>query len=51
MMESKLKDEEFNEWIGRKTKTLRWFTYYLLVLLILFLGNFDVKPWFIYFQF
>lgn len=42
---------DFSEWISQKSKAMRWTTYYLLIVAILFLGNFAVKPYFIYFQF
>jgi D-alanyl-lipoteichoic acid acyltransferase DltB (MBOAT superfamily) len=42
---------DFDVWISTKTKTTRWVYYYLIVLLILIIGNFSVKPNFIYFQF
>jgi alginate O-acetyltransferase complex protein AlgI len=42
---------DFNEWITGKKKLLRFVIYYWVVLCILILGNFDIKPYFIYFQF
>jgi len=42
---------DFNLWIGDKPKVWRMAFYYLLLISILMLGNFDVKPNFIYFQF
>jgi D-alanyl-lipoteichoic acid acyltransferase DltB (MBOAT superfamily) len=42
---------DFNEWIRTKKTTIRFAFYYLIVLSILFMGNFSVKPNFIYFQF
>ncbi len=50
-IESRLKNKDFSEWIGLRKRKLRWFVYYMLLMGILFLGNFDVKPFFIYFQF
>lgn len=50
-IEYDLRSLDFNEWIVKKAKMVRLFFYYSLVLIILLLGNFDVKPYFIYFQF
>ena len=51
MIEWRLQLNEFSSWIAKHKKPVRLFTYYALLLLILLLGNFDVKPNFIYFQF
>lgn len=40
-----------NEWLNKQNKTFRYTFYYTLVLTILLIGNFSVKPNFIYFQF
>lgn len=42
---------DFYEAMDRMKKPLRIATYYCLLAAILLLGNFDVKPFFIYFQF
>jgi len=42
---------DFNLWVSRKRPFFRMVFYYILLLAILFMGNFDVKPYFIYFQF
>ncbi|MEO1625366.1 MAG: MBOAT family O-acyltransferase [Bacteroidota bacterium] len=42
---------DFADWIGRQATGWRWGAYYLLVTGILLMGNFEVKPQFIYFQF
>jgi len=51
IVEYKLKFDDFSEWVGRKSKWVRYAFYYSIVLLIMFVGNFTVKPSFIYFQF
>ena len=51
MMEYGLGKGDFNDWISGRKKWMRISFYYLLFILILMLGNFDVKPYFIYFQF
>jgi D-alanyl-lipoteichoic acid acyltransferase DltB (MBOAT superfamily) len=50
-VEFNMKLQDFNEWINKKNKLSRWSIYYILLLIMLFLGNFSVKPSFIYFQF
>ncbi len=50
-IEKWMKEYDFNDFISRFSKPVRYLAYYLLVLLILGLGNYDVKPYFIYFQF
>ncbi len=50
-VESKMRMMDFSEWISLRKRTVRWVVYYLLLMGILLLGNFDVKPYFIYFQF
>jgi len=42
---------DFSQWVSKTKPWLRWATYYVLILVILVLGNYDVKPNFIYFQF
>lgn len=49
--EYNFKNTDFNEWINSKSKVFRFSIYYLLILIILFVSNFSVKPDFIYFQF
>lgn len=43
--------KNIDEWLCQKRKRTRWMVYYCLILLLLILGNFSVKPNFIYFQF
>lgn len=50
-VEKRLKQAHFGAFIQQFSKPLRISIYYALLLSILFLGNFDVKPSFIYFQF
>jgi len=50
-VEYQLKLKDFNEWIREKSKNTRLTYYYIVLLLILVIGNFSVKPYFIYFQF
>lgn len=50
-MEYSMQLKDFNVWIAEKSKWVRWLIYYILLLSILFAGNFSVKPSFIYFQF
>ncbi len=49
--EYSMKDRNEIDHFNHSSKVVRLAFYYLLVLSILFLGNFDVKPNFIYFQF
>ena len=42
---------DFSEWISGKSIKWKYSIYYFLLLCIIMLGNFDVKPYFIYFQF
>ncbi|MEZ5082855.1 MAG: MBOAT family O-acyltransferase [Bacteroidales bacterium] len=42
---------DFNSWIGKLKNQYRISTYVVLIVTIALLGNFDVKPYFIYFQF
>ncbi len=42
---------DFNQWIKSKTVTVRYLAYYSLFISVLLLGNFNIKPFFIYFQF
>jgi len=51
LLESRLKVMDFSEWVGQKSKVVRLAVYYILLLTILLIGNFSVKPDFIYFQF
>lgn len=50
-LEYALQLNDFSSWIAQQKKVYRFGIYYSLVLLIMFLGNFSVKPEFIYFQF
>lgn len=50
-IEYKLKADSFNVWLEQKNKLSRMFFYYSIIFVILLLGNFSVKPSFIYFQF
>ncbi len=50
-IEYSFRSDDFNEWILKKTRFTRFTIYYLILALILILGNFSVKPDFIYFQF
>jgi alginate O-acetyltransferase complex protein AlgI len=45
------RNSDFNVWIGTRGKISRISIYYFLIIAILFIGNFSVKPDFIYFQF
>lgn len=49
--ESKFAGFNFAEWISAKNKIFRMLFYYFLFIAILLLGNFNLKPQFIYFQF
>ncbi|KPK86106.1 MAG: hypothetical protein AMS27_05735 [Bacteroides sp. SM23_62_1] len=51
LIEYRIGLEDFNEWIRIKKVYFRYIIYYWLILSILLLGNFDIKPYFIYFQF
>jgi D-alanyl-lipoteichoic acid acyltransferase DltB (MBOAT superfamily) len=51
VIEFNMKLKDFNQWIALKNKPTRIAFYYLLLVLILLVGNFSVKPSFIYFQF
>lgn len=51
LIEFSMKTKAFDEWIGCKPKLNRVGIYYVLILIILLMGNFSVKPSFIYFQF
>lgn len=50
-IEYKMKTQDFSEWIMCKSRIMRYSQYYIIIILILLIGNFDVKPSFIYFQF
>lgn len=51
LIERILWQRDFNEWVSSQPKVVRWSLYYILLLTILTLGTFTVKPDFIYFQF
>lgn len=50
-IESQMKLIDFNQWISRKNKYTQIGLFYSLLFAILLVGNFTVKPSFIYFQF
>jgi len=50
-IEKSINIDDFNEWIQCKRTWVRFSIYYILILTILAIGNFTVKPTFIYFQF
>jgi D-alanyl-lipoteichoic acid acyltransferase DltB (MBOAT superfamily) len=50
VVEFRIRETNFDAWLERMPKAERWFVYYLLVLSIMFLGQFGEQP-FIYFQF
>lgn len=50
-IEYQLKSDDFNEWVQKTSRFTRFTVYYVLIILLLLLGNFSVKPYFIYFQF
>lgn len=50
-VEYNLQLKDINEWLENKSKTKRLVFYYSAALVILLIGNFSVKPNFIYFQF
>ncbi|TSA49777.1 MAG: MBOAT family protein, partial [Sphingobacteriales bacterium] len=51
IVEMKIGILDFNQFISTYKKSVRISAYYLLLLVILILGNVDAKPYFIYFQF
>lgn len=51
LLERSMKQENFNGFVSKFSKPKRIGLYYVLLICILLLGNFDVKPFFIYFQF
>jgi len=51
VFEYNMNTSDFNTWISQKSKTIRILTYYILIFMIILIGNFSVKPSFIYFQF
>ncbi len=51
VLELKMQDIDFNYLMKKYNRKSRFTLYYLLLLTILLLGNFSVKPYFIYFQF
>ncbi|MCF8368579.1 MAG: MBOAT family protein [Bacteroidales bacterium] len=51
IIEYQIKMLDFSEWIKQKKKWFRWVLYYTIIFIIVTVGNFDVKPYFIYFQF
>lgn len=51
LIEYQLKWQDFSQWISGKSRIVRLAFYYLIIVLIFVVGNFSVKPYFIYFQF
>jgi alginate O-acetyltransferase complex protein AlgI len=51
VIDKKIAILDFNGWIQTKNRMVRYGVYYWLFLSILFLGNINIKPSFIYFQF
>lgn len=51
LVERKMGNDDFNHFVERIKKPYRMGLYYLLILLLAAMSNFDVKPYFIYFQF
>ncbi len=51
MAERRSLNINFHQWVGRFSRPLRIGVYSFLLACILLMGNFDVKPYFIYFQF
>ena len=51
LIELKINISDFNKLISNKNKFTRYVYYYLILITILLLGNFSIKPYFIYFQF
>ena len=51
LIERKINTANFNIWVEKFRSPVRLGVYYLLLIVILLLINFDVKPYFIYFQF
>lgn len=51
LAEFSFKKESFQTWLAQQNKLQRWAMYYCLFLVLFLLGNFSVKPNFIYFQF
>lgn len=51
LFEYNMNRSDFNTWISQKSKMIRIVTYYILIFMIILIGNFSVKPSFIYFQF
>lgn len=49
--EHNMKLSDFSEWIAQKSKIARITLYFILIFALLLIGNFSVKPSFIYFQF
>lgn len=51
IVEYKIGLTDFSIWVGKMKSQYRISTYVVLIAIITLLGNFDVKPYFIYFQF
>ncbi len=51
LIEFQMRLQDFHDWLSQRSKHQRVLIYYGLILVILFIGNFTVKPDFIYFQF
>lgn len=51
VLETKLNKQDFDEWVSNISPVARRGLYYVLLVMILLLTDFDAKPSFIYFQF
>jgi D-alanyl-lipoteichoic acid acyltransferase DltB (MBOAT superfamily) len=51
LIEYRLQWQDFSRWLSKKSRFRRLAFYYVIVVLIFVVGNFSVKPYFIYFQF
>lgn len=51
IIEFNMQLKDFSEWIDGKHQIIRYFVYYLLIIILFLIGNFSIKPSFIYFQF
>ncbi|UTW63587.1 MBOAT family protein [bacterium SCSIO 12741] len=50
-VELKLRNSNLDSWLSSTQRSWRWAFYYAVILILLGVGNFSVKPSFIYFQF
>ncbi len=51
LVEYKMQFADINEWLNKQSTGLRYTFYYIVILSVFIIGNFSVKPNFIYFQF